>query len=106
MRADGVSMPGNPADMTRDQFAIAYHFANIIPEFEISGADIGGVVQGSSRGLTVDSDKLYDKIIEQAKEQAKPALELNQQTEESLAKDAKRLEQLQKEEAGGDNSLR
>lgn len=99
MRADGVSMPGNPADMTRDQFAIAYHFANIIPEFEISGADIGGVVQGSSRGLTVDSDKLYDKIIEQAKEQAKPALELNQQTEESLAKDAKRLEQLQKEEA-------
>lgn len=99
MRADGVSMPSNPADMTRDQFAIAYHFANIIPEFEISGSDIGGVVQVSSRGLTVDSDKLYDKIIEQAKEQAKPALKLNQQTEESLAKDAERLQQLQKEEA-------
>ena len=99
MRADGVSMPSNPADMTRDQFVVAYEFANIIPEFEITGEDIGGVVQGSSSGLTVDADKLYDKIIEQSKEQANPALELNQQTEESLAKDAKRLEQLQKEEA-------
>lgn len=99
MRADGVSMPGNPADMTRDQFVVAYEFANIIPEFEITGEDIGGVVQGSSSGLTVDADKLYDKIIEQAKEQANPALELNQQTEETLAQDAERLEQLQKEEA-------
>ena len=99
MRADGVSMPSNPADMTRDQFVVAYEFANIIPEFEITGEDIGGVVQGSSRGLTVDADKLYDKIIEQSKAQDNPALELNQQTEESLAKDAKRLEQLQKEKA-------
>ena len=99
MRADGVSMPGNPAEMTRDQFVVAYEFANIIPEFEITGEDIGGVVQGSNSGLTVDADKLYDKIIEQAKEQAKPALKLNQQTEESLAKDAERLERLQKEEA-------
>lgn len=71
MRADGVSMPGNPAEMTRDQFVVAYEFANIIPEFEITGEDIGGVVQGSSSGLTVDADKLYDKIVEQTKGQSK-----------------------------------
>lgn len=99
MRADGVSMPGNPTDMTRDQFVVAYHFANIIPDFEITNDDIGTVIDTSGYGLTVDADKLYDKIIEQTKDQAKPALELNQQTEESLAKDAERLEQLQKEEA-------
>lgn len=71
MRADGVSMPGNPAEMTRDQFVVAYEFANIIPEFEITGEDIGGVVQGSNSGLTVDADKLYDKIVEQTKGQSK-----------------------------------
>ena len=53
--------------MTRDQFAIAYEFSGIIPQFELTSADLKDGLLGSPGGmLSVDVDKLYDKIQAEA----------------------------------------
>lgn len=70
---EGREFPTNPADMSRDEFAIAYN-AGAVPEFEIEGDELGTIVKGSGPSglLEVDVDLLYDKIQRQ-KETAIPA---------------------------------
>jgi len=70
---EGREFPTNPADMSRDEFAIAYN-AGAVPQFEIEGDEFGTIVKGSGPSglLEVDVDLLYDKIQRQ-KETAIPA---------------------------------
>lgn len=75
MAREGVTLPSNPADMTRDQFAIAYEFSGIIPQFELTSADLKGGLLGSGGMLAVDVDKLFDKIQAGAAPTAQAAIE-------------------------------
>lgn len=69
LKQAGKTWPRNPEQMTRDQFVISYEFADLVPEFEILGMDIGTVVVPDARGaFTVDADALYDKIQQQAQQ--------------------------------------
>jgi N12 class adenine-specific DNA methylase len=74
MKAEGRTMPSNPEDMSRNEFAIAYQFGRIIPEFELDAEMMAsGVIQDAGTGLTVNLDKLYDAIQRQ-KDARKPAV--------------------------------
>lgn len=62
---EGRAFPSDPAQMSRDEFALAYE-AGAIPEFEIDADEIGTVVEDRGDGFRVNVDKLYDKIQKQA----------------------------------------
>ena len=68
---EGRAFPTDPAQMSRDEFALAYE-AGAIPEFEIDGEEIGTVVEDRGDGFRVNVDKLYDKVQKQ-KTPAAPA---------------------------------
>lgn len=107
LEEEGVTIPANPADMTRDQFVVAYEFANLIPEFEVLGHEIGSIVTPTSSGLlSVDPDALYDKIqADNQGSQEEPLLETyseqdltdreeaNQQAEREQTEQARREEE-------------
>lgn len=65
MAAEGKKFSRNPEDLSLDQLTIAQELGRIIPEFEISGDEIGGVVSDQGAGFTVNYRALHKKIQDQ-----------------------------------------
>lgn len=73
LKAESKSFSPDPEKMSLDQFTVAQELGSIIPEFEVTGKEIGSVVKDDGSGLRVDHRALYDKIQEQAKSRAQAA---------------------------------
>lgn len=74
LRAEGRELETNIEKMSLDEFTLAYE-GGMIPEFEISGDEIGVVIQDQGAGFTVNIKELYKKVqksYQKAPEAPKP----------------------------------
>ena len=64
--------PTNPEKMTKDEFAIAYELAGIIPEFQFKSSEFDNLIKTGANGMfTVNVDELHNKILKQAEKTKK-----------------------------------
>ena len=63
LRAEGKVIPSNPADMSRDEFIIAYELGGVVSDFEVFGHELDTVLDTHTNGtFQVNIDALYDKV--------------------------------------------